>query len=374
MAGASESTLIHRETRALVLLITIAVAAFVLTRAVAHANQERRQRDAQAWFARGTSAWQRGDAELAAQQLRRAAALEPPNLPVRLALAAALTSANAVGEARSVLLEARAGAPENADVSLALGRLEAAHGDPSATISAYQSALNDLWRQSDAPARYQIRSELAHYLLAHAQRGRALSVLLILTADMPDTAVAHADVGRMMLAAGEPARALAQLQQSLALTPSDQAVQLSAGQAAFGAGDDVEALGHLRAAADLGPARDLAAVIALALSHDPLLPRLTAAERERRLRAGLQQVKDRLAGCVTSPDSTPDIAGLALQVQTFENSLAARSKRRGEPVVDLIDDGVELIARVENETTGCGVASPLDQALSLIGRRHEARS
>ncbi|MEO7274276.1 MAG: tetratricopeptide repeat protein [Vicinamibacterales bacterium] len=374
MAEATDSTLIHRETRALVLLLAIAVAAFVLTRTVAHANDARRQRDAQAWFSRGTAALARGETTLAAQQLRRASLLEPPNLPIRLALATALTAANAVGEARAVLLEARTAAPQNADVNLALGRLEADHGDAAATISAYQSALNSLWHPGDAVARYQVRIELARYLLAQDQRSRSLSELLIVAADVPDTAAAHADVGQLLLAAGEPSRALLQLQRSLALNQADETVQFAAGRAALAAGDDSRALRHLRAAAELAPARHLATVITLVLAHDPLLPRLPSAERERRLRVGLAQVRTRLAGCPAGAGPRVDTSGLAGEVDSFEASLASKRKRRTIPVVDLVDDGVELMARVEALTVACGPAQPLDQALSLIGRRHEARS
>src|SRR6478735_3519941 len=115
-------TLIHRETRTLVLLVMIAVAAFVVTRAVAHANQARRLRDAQAWFARGQDSLGGVDAASAVRQLRRAAALDPSSLPFRLELARAL-AADAPAEARRVLLDSRAAAPQNADVNLALGRL-----------------------------------------------------------------------------------------------------------------------------------------------------------------------------------------------------------------------------------------------------------
>jgi hypothetical protein len=42
-------------------------------------------------------------------------------------------------------------------------------------------------------------------------------------------------------------------------------------------------------------------------------------------------------------------------------------------VIDALDDGVELIARIEAETAACGLPTALDRALVLIGQRHEAR-
>jgi tetratricopeptide (TPR) repeat protein len=373
MERAPQITLIHRETRALVLLVAIAVAAFVMTRAVARANQARRHRDAQAWSSRGEASLRRGDTAAAAQQLRRASALDPSSLEVRLALAEALTSAHAIGDARAVLTEARASAPDNASANLALGRLEAAHGEKGAAIGAYQTALNALWRPADAAARYQVRTELVRYLLARGERSRALSELLIISADMPDTALAHAEAGTMFAAAGEPSRALDQLEKSLALDRTNQSVQFSAGEAALAAGDDARALRHLRAAGDLTAARELASVVTLAVSHDPLLPRLPSAERERRLRAGLQQVRGRLEGCAASPADTA-ASPLLNEIDRFESSLAPGKGRRATPVADLVDDGVELIARAEAQAVACGPATPLDQALTLIGRRHQARS
>ena len=366
-------TLIHRETRTLVLLVMIAVAAFVVTRAVAHANQARRLRDAQAWFARGQDSLGGVDAASAVRQLRRAAALDPSSLPFRLELARAL-AADAPAEARRVLLDSRAAAPQNADVNLALGRLEAVHGDASATIGAYQAALNNLWRPDDAVSRYQVRVELARYLLAQHQRSRALSELLIVSTEIPDTTAAHAELGGLFSEAAEPARALAQLERARALDPSNQSVALASGRAAFALGDDAMALRHLRAAPDLAPARELASTITLALANDPLLPRLSAAERERRLRAGLAQARLRLEGCTAGspPAEGAPPSGLLEQLDRFDASLAPQRNRA--PVVDVLDDGVELIAGIEAQTVACGPPAALDRALALIGRRHAGPS
>jgi predicted Zn-dependent protease len=374
MDDVPNSSLIHRETRALVLLVLIAVVAFIATRAVAHANQSRRQRDAQAWLSSGQDSLRRGDAAMAARQLRRAASLDPSSGAVRLALAAALRAADVTGEARRILLEARAAAPESADVNLALGRLEATHGDIGATISAYHAALDNLWRPAEARSRYQVRVELVRYLLARDQRSRALSELLIVSAEMPDTAAALTEVGSLFLEASEPGRALTQLERARALDSRNQAVALAAGRAAFALGQDGLAVRHLRAAPDLAPARDLASTIALALSNDPLLPRLSAAQRERRLRGGLRQARVRLAQCtpVVTADGRADPLPLTEQLNAFEASLAPGRHR--PPVVDQLDDGVELIARIESQTASCIPQATLDQALILIGRRHAGPS
>jgi tetratricopeptide (TPR) repeat protein len=367
--------LIHRETRMLMVLILVAVAAFIGTRAVAYANRARRQLDADAWLVRGQQSLRRHDPARAAQELRRAANLDPANVKTRLQLGTALAAAGAADEARRVLLAARSAAPEDAGVSLALGRLAASGNDMGTAITAYHAALNNLWRPEETAARYQVRVELARYLLAHDQRSRALSELLLVGAELPDTAAAHADLAAMLMTAGEPARALTALERAAALEPANQAVRLAAGQAAFALGDDRRTLRHLRAAPDIAAARDLAATSEFALSLDPLLPRLTLSERERRLRAGLAQATSRLDQCGPAAAGRPGGAAEPLRerLNRFEASLLSGARPHDPHVADLLDDGVELIAQIEASTTGCAVTTPLDEALALIGRRHEGR-
>ena len=213
-----------------------------------------------------------------------------------------------------------------------------------------------------------MRVELARYLLADHQRSRALSELLIVSTEIPDTTAAHAELGGLFSEAAEPARALAQFERARALDPSDQAVALASGRAAFALGDDTIALRHLRAAPDLAPARELASTITLALSNDPLLPRLSAAERERRLRAGLAQARLRLEGCTAGSPAGEGASPPRLleQLNRFDASLAP--KRNRAPVVDVLDDGVELIERIERRPSACGPPTALDRALALIGR------
>jgi Tfp pilus assembly protein PilF len=373
MQPSPQARLVHRETVTLCLLVLIAIGAFFLTRTIARANEARRIRDARVWSERGRGSLAAGAASTAAQQLRRAVALDPQDIHARLTLASALITQGADDEARLVLRQAQDAAPHHADVSLALGRLESREGSIEPAIEAYQSALADLWRPTDATARYQVRSELAQYLLRRGAVDRALPEILFVSAEVPDTATAHADVGAMFLAAGEPARALTQLERALTLSPSDADVRLKAGQAAIALGQDRRALQHLRVAEALPAARDLATVIALVLAHDPLLPRLSAAERERRLRGILSLAHARLDACDSDAGSQETRAQLRQELDEMTGALATAARRR-TPVVDLVDDAVGIVARMERQTESCGAVTPLDRALRLIGARHEARS
>jgi tetratricopeptide (TPR) repeat protein len=368
MEAAQELKVVTRELRAIVLLTGVAVAAFFLTQTVARANHQRRQADAGVWYERGHRFLVAGDAGQAVPALRRAVALNPDGLRCRLDLAAGLSGTGAYGEARRLLLDVRQTSPQDVGVNLALARLEAAHGDSATAAGYYQVALNQMWRPQDVGTRYQVRSELARFLLSRGQRSRSLSEVILLAADAPDRPEARADVGRLFLDAGDPARALASFDEAGAPTQSDPAIRLAAGQAAFALGDYQRAHRYLRGATALSVATDLDAVVELVLSTDPLVPRLSSVERERRLRAGLQRARQRLAHCATVADG----ATLRDDLDRFESAIASRA-RNAPPIGDLLDDGVELVGRVEAAAGSCTPPGAFDRALVLIAKRHEAR-
>jgi len=362
MEAGRESTFVHREVQALVLLTVAAVAAFFLTRTVAHANRDRRRADAREWAARGAGALRAGQAAPASAALRRATVLDPANVSYRIQLAEALTAERSDAAARQTLLDVLATDPRNVDVNLALGRLEAPGGDVDRVVRYYQTALEEMWTPAGATTRYEVRSELARYLIAHGQRSRALSEVLILSTEAPDSAAAHAAVARLFVDSGDASRALPQFDRALALDPSNEEVRLAGAQAAFSLGDDRRALGYLRSASREA-ARDLSATITTVLSSDPLAPRLTAAERERRLRLGIARAAERAGTCPSPPPS-------ADALYAFEATLSATGTRR-VPVSDVVDDGVELVTKIEHETAACAPVTTIDRALTVIGARHE---
>jgi tetratricopeptide (TPR) repeat protein len=368
----ADRTFIHREVRALVLLTLVAVLAFLVTRAVAKANTERRAQDAQVWFERGEQAMKDGRAADAARALRRATVTDPANIRYRLQLASALSAANADPEARQVLLSVRTMTPDSADVNLALGRLEARQGNVSSTVGYYQAALNTMWRQQEAPTRHRVRLELIEFLLGRGQRSRALSEILMLAADLPETAAAHAQAGRLFLDAGDPTHALVQLDLASEIDPADQNVRFLAAKAAFSLGDYTRARRYLRGTSDIPEARELRSTITLVLASDPLAPRLTVAERRRRFAAAIARARERLDMCAASPGAqgSTGFASLDPRLQTFESLLGPHPPKDAPPVMDTIDDGMDLVLQIEESSGSCGPVNPLDSALILIGQRH----
>lgn len=217
-----------------------------------------------------------------------------------------------------------------------------------------------------------MRVELIEFLLAHEERARALSELLALVVTLPEDGAVQTQVGRMFLAAGDPRLALEHFVRAIRLDSGNADARAGAGEAAFELGDYSRALRYLNTAQrENRHAAELRELTQLVLSGDPLAPRLGANERRRRLTVAFQQAVQRLETCLNDPSvqASASVEPLRDEARNFQSALALR--RRREPR-DLIDDGVDLVYRVEKAVEqSCGTPPvPLDRALLLIGRRH----
>jgi Flp pilus assembly protein TadD len=372
---AKRSALIHRETLQLGALIVLAIASFMLTRAVAASNREMSIHDAGEWFRRGRQAMDAGRVDEAIDDLRRATVRDRQDKRYVLALAQALALQRDDDGARSVLLTLRESEPEDPEINLQLGRLAAARQDVTEALRFYHNALYAPWPAEQADARRRVRLELIRFLLTNGQGGRALSELLAVSTDLPDDSALRLEVAQLFARAGDNSHALEQFQRILRSTPQDGEALAGAGQAAFRLGDYPAAVRYLRSApADDAAVRDMLNVVDLVVSNDPLATRIGSAERRRRLLADFSYAQQRLGKCVEQPSgSAPLDQALALleEARTFENQVTATAILEQ----DTIEMGVDLVDRIEAEIgRHCGPLAPLDQALALIGRRHAAET
>jgi tetratricopeptide (TPR) repeat protein len=356
----------------LVVLCAFVVVGFVLTRAAAGANRAHRLRDAAAWYEAGERRLAGGQTESAVTALRRATAINRDNRAYRLALAGALAAGRQDDAARQVLLGVRESTPEDPEVNVQLARLEARHGDLIGTVRYYQNAVYGSWGADQADARRRVRIELIRYLLAHEQRGRALSELLVLTGNLPDDVTSQMEAGQLFLDAGEPLRGLDRFRQVLRLDPANSRALAGAGEAAFDAGDYTSAQRYLRAA-ESPSARlsELRALTDLVLSHDPLRPGLSLRQRQERVLAGFRRAAESRDACATTrPAAGAVFESLRAEAGALEPELALGRLRR---TPESIETALHLINRMEQQTLyTCGQGSVLDRALLLIARRHEA--
>jgi tetratricopeptide (TPR) repeat protein len=368
-----ESRFIHREIVALVLLIAVVVVGFFLTKTAAGANRRLHLSDAATWYDRGERALSSGRADQAVTALRRATALGPDRQDYRLALSSALAASGEDDGARQVLLAIRQTRPEDPEINLRLARLAARGDDLPGAVRYYQHALYGLWSGEQNDARRQVRVELIQYLLAHNERARALSELLVLSANLPDSVALQSEAGWLYLRAGEPARGREHFARALQREPDNGLALAGAGEAAFYAGDYAAALRYFRTAASSSRVDELREIAAQVLDRDPLRPALSPGERHARLVFALRHVLARVDACLaTANDAGRDRSQLqsgASEAHAFDPALEAKTRRQAP---DVLERGVNLIDRVEEQTTTvCGPSSSLDRALLVIGRRHE---
>jgi tetratricopeptide (TPR) repeat protein len=373
-APPADARLIHRELVILACLCAIAVVAFFLTRAAAASERGWRLRDAETWYAIGERERSAGRHAAAIDALQRAAAIDPEDPRYQLPLASSLSAEGQHDAARRVLLRLRSAMPENPEVNLQLARLEARRHDLTAAVRYYQSALHGQWTGEDGSGRREMRLEVIRYLLDQNQQSRALSELLVLSANLPDERGLQLTLGELYLEADDPRRAADAFTRVLRTDPKDARARAGLGEAFFGLADYPKAQRELAAAPDGVPrVEELRALTNLILSHDPLIPRLPLAARQRRLQTGLAHAVGRLEACLSAPARPPgldvprvrDLQQEAALLQTEVNRI--RALRDAPATIELVTG---LTGRIEQALAPCGPPDPLGRALILIARRH----
>lgn len=365
---ATPESFLHRELILLLVLIGTGVAAFLATSRFASSNDALRRQDAAAWHARGRASLQQGDSARALEALRKAAHIDRGNRDIAITLATALTQTGNAGEATDVLESLRAQHPDDADVHMALARLDVERGDLAGGIRDYQDALDALWAPSAAEKSREVRTEFIALLLRSGQRARALSQTLVLAADEDEAPARLAEVAALFLQSGDPRRALDRYRRVLSSQPGNAGARAGAGLAAFELEDYAAARRYLVGASDLEPsARDARDIASFVLTADPLAPRLTSTERQQRRLRVLEVAQRRLQAC-PEPDAER-VAALEAVAAALVNDSA---RARGQPRVDeqaRSEDAVTLAARAERLGVGCGAATSLDRAVAIIARQ-----
>ena len=366
--------ILNNEIVLLAALSLAAVGVFIFTRHMAAHEQQLNQKIAAVWFNRGVQYMQAGETDKAIQSFRSATANVENDPKYTLALANALAAENHTQEAQSLLFRLREADPENPDVNLSLARLAAQQGEVQEAARYYENSLYGRWPDDRREQRRQVRLELVRFLLAHQQQYLATSELFVLQNRTPDSPSAHIEIAKLFVEANDLPHALQEYAAAVRLDGNNVEGLTAAGQLAFQTGNYAQAEAYLRAALDANPdsqdTRHLLTLTKLVLSADPLLPHLTAREKQNRLQAGLELSKKRLDECLSQTHDEKAIA----ELQSLKTEAAATDVRlRGTsgPDIDEARAGVDLIFRMQQTASGaCGNPSDADQALLLIGRQH----
>jgi tetratricopeptide (TPR) repeat protein len=362
----------------ILLLIALAVGGigvFLFTRSMAAREQRMEARIAAIWYKEGQRQLDSGEVDSAVDSFRKATTNAPGNRSYTLALANALARDNHDAEAQQILLRLRESDPENAEFNLYLARLVAKRGEIPDAVRYYQNALYGRWTGSQVDEwKRQVRTELIAYLLAHHEHNMALSELLMLESDLPESAAAHGQVAQLFLQAGDVHHALKHYLVAAQLDPTDVRALRGAGEAAFELGDYAKANQYLEAALELDPnsetTRKLLSVTGMVLTYDPLAPHLTKEERQRRLLLNFGQSQQRLESCLSQMSNNQrnaELRSLKDEALAMEPKLHSRQL----PDSELARSAVELIYQIEKAASvACGEPEGLDQALLLIGVKH----
>ena len=202
-------TLVFRDSVALIVLTVITLSIAVLTYFFFHSFLEHRSTLEQRWYTRGETALAEGNPEFAVQDFRSALSLSTANPKYELALAEALAAANRNNEAYAYFSSLHDTQPGDGFLNLQLARLAVKRNDPDQAIEFYRSALTGLWYGQGAAQRFQIRLELAKYLMSQGKKDDAQGDLLTAVGNSLDHPEQLFEVASLLRQAGDPSDALA---------------------------------------------------------------------------------------------------------------------------------------------------------------------
>jgi tetratricopeptide (TPR) repeat protein len=370
---------VERDTLLLVSIVALVIL-FGITGVAANLYHAGRQSLAQEWFARGELDLKNKNAGAALEDFRTSLAYSPDSALFRLRLAQALVAAGRPEEARSHLLTLWRDEPGNSTVNLELARLAAQRGDATDALRYYHNAIYGVWPSDPAAHRRQTRMELSQYLLSQHQKAQAQSELIALEAEIPEDAALYTKIAGMLRDAGDRNRALSTYRQALEIDKHQGAAMTGIGETAFALGQYQVAADYLQRAVRADAAskadEDLLSTARLVLNLDPMAPRLSRAEADRRTLQDFEFATTRLKDCLqTRGIPTPtaqsqpqdDLGKLALEADKLKKSARAAALRK-DP--DLRVTLMDFVSGVEETTTkSCGAPNGVDLALLLIARK-----
>lgn len=356
---------IRRETVRLVALTLVALAAFFITRALAHRAHALAEADAAEWYRRGQEELRQGEPQRAATAFRRATMKQRGERLYALGLAEALARSGNDDAARRALLDLREFSPEDAEVNLALARLARQRGDVEEAVRYYRHAVYA--PGSDADAARIVRFELIRMLLDASDQRRAASEIIAATVDLPDDPELRLRIGDLFQQAGEPARALEQYERILAGDRGHSGALAGAVQAAFALGNYRQVAAYRLPDTSTDEARQLVDVSRAVLTRDPLAARLSSAERRRRLQGLITHLQQRLKTCAVDTRSLADAMDekelTALRTLTRRGSFGRDSEQLESAFSRLLRTGQRIDQRCQGTTE-------VDRALAIIARQH----
>ena len=365
--------LVQREAFLLLLLGAIALGAYFGARAYANADHDIQARLAASWYGKGEQLLDTGHPDLAVAAFRKAIVNDRDKRVYLLALAHALEMDGRDQEADELLRQVRENAPEDPEINVELGRIAMREGNVQDALRYERNALYGIWTGENIDARrIQVRRELIEFLIAHHARDQALAEILALADHLPSTVAARLELGDLFLRAGSPERALVHFRSVLRQEPHNQTALQAAGQASFEIGDYSQARRFLsQLTAPDARTSDTLSVATLVVQDDPLQPRLSSRERERRLLQDFNEAGQNVQACLTAQRIGEDIQPLKSVLDKLDAMRPALTPEQLQTDSNLLFNALELIYEAEDAATKvCGPLHGPDLALWLMAQKN----
>lgn len=363
---------LHRDVLLISVLVLAVAGLYAITKTVAARERDLDKHLAALWFKKGEQHLAAHDVETAIDSFRNASSGDPGSRQYGLALAASLAQANHRTEAEQALMRLRNSNPDDSAVNLQLARLSAQSNDVRSALRYYHDAIYGVVAGPHTDEqRRNMRTELIHFLLKEQDRNDALSELIVIDADLPDTPDAHVRTAELFMETGDARRALRDYKDAIHLDRHNPVALTGAAAASMQLGDYRQAREFLEnpsSGARKSPELSkLLTVLRIVTSSDPLALHLSTEARVQRLRSDLDQAAQRFNACYAQHAITADDQSLKDDYASILSRLNSADSSDDQGV---ISDGLGLIGQMESRATAlCGPSEDnRDEAMILLTR------
>jgi tetratricopeptide (TPR) repeat protein len=330
------------------------------------------------WFDEGEASFRAGDIKSALTDYRNALVYSPDNAKFQFHLAQALAAAGRGDEGRSYLLNLLSESPGSGDVNLVLARIAAHKGLTSDALRYYHGAIYGEWDNDPIAMRWQVRRELAEYLLDRGLQRQAVPEIIALADSTPanDTEQLRV-VGNLLLKAKLWTRALEVFRTILSANANDEDALLGAATSAFNLNQYSAALDYF----DRLPEKDRNSPGVAEMykttqqinEMNPFLPDLSREAKARKAATALSVATSRLQQCATRAGQSLTATPPQTQLQkAFADSKKLAADGRWQTLAkhpETVDEVMGHAFEMENASAAaCGEPEGADRALWLLGR------
>ena len=330
------------------------------------------------WFDEGEASFRAGDIKSALTDYRNALVYSPDNAKFQFHLAQALAAAGRGDEGRSYLLNLLSESPGSGDVNLALARIAAHKVLTSDALRYYHGAIYGEWDNDPIAMRWQVRRELAEYLLDRGLQRQAVPEIIALADSTPanDTEQLRV-VGNLLLKAKLWTRALEVFRTILSANANDEDALLGAATSAFNLNQYSAALDYF----DRQPEKDRNAPGVAEMykttqqinEMNPFLHDLSREAKAHRAATALSAATSRLQQCATQVGQSLTVTPPQTQLQkAFAESKELSGGESWQNIArhsETLDEVMGHAFEMENASAAaCGEPEGTDRALWLLGR------